>query len=130
MTIGFSKDWAHDSWSKRGDGSLSQEHEKAWIEYMIHHCDSATVKEYAASEPDLLHGDTGKAVYVRTGIHVSRSEPQLHVQAVLGSNDPDCWKQGGASGGYTAHILWGEGNGPFRVDLFSGQPHLKPAGAP
>jgi hypothetical protein len=105
MTIGFSKNWTHHSWSKREDGNLSQEHEKAWIEYMIHHCDSDTVREYAESDPDL-----GKGVYVRTGIHVSKTEPQRHVEAFLGSDGP---------AGYTAHILWGEGQAPFHVDLVS-----------
>lgn len=102
MSIGFSKDWAHSSWARRDDGSLSQEHERAWIEYMIHHCDSDTVKEYADSQPDL-----GKRVCVRTGIHVSKGAPRLHVEATLG--------------GYTAHILWGEGTAPFHADLYADQ---------
>ncbi len=103
MAIGFSKDWSRHSWSRCDEGNLSQEHEKAWIEYMIRHCDSDTVREHADSEPA-----PGKGVYVRTGIHVSKGAPLRHVEAVLESD---------ARGGYTAHILWGEGNAPFHVDL-------------
>jgi hypothetical protein len=100
MTIGFSKAWFYHSISAGIDSKLSRDDEKAIIIKMILNSDSEKVKLYANDEANKLD------VYVRTGIHISDSDPDLHVQAILGSTDETKWTKGDVE--LTVHIAYHE----------------------
>ena len=123
MTIGFSKNWSFHSWhnSQRLDFGSEQN----LIIEMILNCDDETIRMFAR-DPDEF------GVYVRTGIHQSRTERRDHVQVVLGSNDPENWEKDDANSGYTAHIIFhnsiGQATKKYEAHLYDGQHHLKRVG--
>ncbi len=123
MTIEFSKQWSFYSWSKAGH--VAADAEQLLILEMIKNCDNEMIRMYA------LHPDA-YGVYVRTGLHTSKTESHDHVQLVLGSNDPSAWTKTGADAGYTAHILYhnpvGCATKKYEAHLFTGQHHLKRVG--
>lgn len=118
MTIDFSPNWRRQT-----NSTMSAEEEEAVIRHMILNSSNPEVRRYAAG--------TEIGVYVRTGIHSSKSERRQHVQVVLGSNDSSTWTSSSSDSGYTAHIMWHESyhaTVPFETKLFDKQPHLKRRG--
>jgi hypothetical protein len=120
MTIGFSKNWSHYSWNTSDRVDL--EIEQHLILEMIWNCDSEMVRMYAYNPNEF-------GVYVRTGLHSSRSESRDHIQVILGSNDPESWKASQSNAGYTAHIIYHNPQGnptkKYETVLFDGQHHLQ-----
>ena len=106
MTINFSKGWDYYSLSAEKGATISVDDEKALVISMILNCDDDLVKSYATSTLD-----PGPDVFVRTGVHVSQSDPALHVQACLGNSDPESWKKSDAGITYTYHIMWHDASG-------------------
>jgi hypothetical protein len=125
MTVAFSKEWFHYSWSTNPAVKLDQETEQHLIEEMIRNSDSDLVRLFALN-------DSEYGVYVRTGLHTSQTESRDHVQVVLGSNDPSSWKKGAADSGKTAHIIFHDPRGNptkrYETHVYDGQPHLKRVG--
>lgn len=124
MTVAFSKNWSHYSWSTDPTVKLDQGTEQRLIEEMIRNSASDLVRMCALSSE--------YGVYVRTGLHKSQTENRDHVQVVLGSNDPESWKKSAAETGKTAHIIFHDPRGNptqrYETHVYDGQPHLKRVG--
>lgn len=125
MTIGFSPKWTANSWSTSPGSTVTAEEEKTIIIEMVKNCSDQTIRTYAASESEL-------GVYVRTGIHRSKSDPKYHVHVVVGSNNKKTWARAGAKHGYTAHIYYVDHinsvTKTFPAKRWNGQPHLNRRG--
>jgi len=109
MSVAFSPNWSHYSWSSQG--YTDQESERQLILEMIRNCDSDRIKSYAESL-------SGGQVYVRTGIHTSVSEHRDHVQVQLGCDNGSY--QSTQWPGYTAHIIYNNFGHPYEASLVQG----------
>ncbi|MEX1367575.1 MAG: hypothetical protein AB1Z98_30885 [Nannocystaceae bacterium] len=110
MSVTFSPRWSHHSWS--ASGHTDEESERQLILEMIRNCDNDRLRQYASST-------SGGNVYVRTGIHSSRSEARDHVQVQLGDSASGTW-QSSTWPGYTAHIVYNGAGHPYEASLVRG----------